>query len=314
MSPDSRIPRVVVVGGANTDVVGRSVAHLIEHDSNPGHVRVSSGGVGRNIAENLARLGLAVELVTALGGDHNAKALAQACRENGIGVSHAVVASELPGSLYLAILDETGDMAVAMNDMRALDLLTASALAQREAVFSAADVVVADANLSAEALEWLATHMKVPIVLDPVSAAKAGRVRGVVSRLAALKCNALEAGALLGDDEPKGPDELAHAARRLVEMGARRVFLTAGPGGTYYASVSEGDGFVPAPRVEIANATGAGDAFSAGVAAGIAEGMNVAECAVRGTALAGFALRSDMTVSVDVSRDAVRRAIEEMAS
>lgn len=314
MSPDSRIARVVVVGGANTDIVGRSVARLVDHDSNPGHVRISSGGVARNIAENLARMGVAVELVTALGGDHNASALARDCMDVGIGVSHAFIASELPGSLYLAVLDETGEMAVAMNDMRALDRLTPEALAAREAVFSSADVVVVDANPSADALEWVAAHAGAPLVLDPVSAAKAGRARGIVGRLAALKCNALEAGALLGDDEPQGPDELAHAARRLVEMGARRVFLTAGPGGTHFASAEEGDGFVPAPHTIIANATGAGDAFTAGVAAGLAEGMAVAECAALGTVLAGLALASERTVSIDVSREAVRAAMKETSS
>jgi pseudouridine kinase len=299
----------VVVGGANTDIVGRPFARLKQHDSNPGYVKISSGGVGRNVAENLSALGLDVELVTALGGDHNAVELAERCRRAGIGLDHALVAHELPGSLYIAILDDGGDMAVAMNDMRALERLTPAVLEERLEVFEGAELVVADANLSADSLQWLADHVRAPLVLDPVSAAKAGAASGVLGRLAALKCNALEAAVLLGVGEPRGADELRDAALTLRERGPQRVFLTAGTHGTYYAGHGE-HGHVEAPRVGVANATGAGDAFTAGVAAALLEGMSVRRCAVFGTVMAGLALASEHTVSDRVSRGEVREAME----
>lgn len=311
MPAGERAARVVVVGGANTDIVGRPFAQLRQHDSNPGYVKISSGGVGRNIAENLSALGLEVELMTALGGDHNAAELASRCRRAGIGLDHALIATELPGSLYIAILDDGGDMAVAMNDMRALERLTPAVLEERLEMLEGADLVVADANLSADSLQWLADHVSAPLVLDPVSAAKAGAASGVLGRLAALKCNALEAAMLLGTGtgEPRGADELMDAAEALRGRGAQMVFLTAGALGTYYAGDGE-RGHVEPPRVGVANATGAGDAFTAGVAAALLEGMGVRGCAVFGTVMAGLALASEHTVSDRVSRSAVREAME----
>lgn len=302
--------RVVVVGGANTDIVGHSTAPLLARDSNPGAVRVSSGGVGRNIAENLARLGVQVDLVTALGDDANAAELALACRRAGIGIDAAVTVAGVPGSVYLAILDADGDMALAINDMRALDALTPEALADRAGTIRGANVVVADANVSAEALEWLATRSGVPLLLDPVSAAKAPRAKGILGALTALKCNALEAAALLGGPEPAEASQIEDAAHRLVAAGVGTVYLTAGPRGTCYATTAE-VGWVQAPEVEVRNATGAGDAFSAGVAAGMLEGFSARRCAMLGSVLAGLALASDSTVSDRVDPGSLA-AVKEM--
>jgi len=304
---------VVVVGGANTDVAGRSLAPLVARDSNPGVARVSSGGVGRNIAENLARLGVGVELLTAFGGDHNAAALAEECRRLGIGVDHAVDAADLPGSLYLAILDDAGDMSVAVNDMRALERLTVSELEARAEVFSAASVVVVDANLSAEAIEWLSGHVATPILLDPVSAAKAPRVAGVVSSLAVLKCNVMEAAVLAGVPEPTDAGGIERVAAALRALGVESVYITAGRRGVHFASSDE-SGWLRAPEVEVANATGAGDAFSAGVAWGMLQGWGHRRCAAAGSALSALALVSERTVSDRVSAQSVLAVMEEMLS
>ena len=120
--------RIVVFGGANTDIAGASDAALVQRDSNPGRVTVSCGGVGRNVAENLAKLGCDTALVTAFGGDHNARELRGCCEASGIDVSASITCDDLPGSVYLAILDDAGDMALALSDMRALDRLTPDAL------------------------------------------------------------------------------------------------------------------------------------------------------------------------------------------
>jgi len=313
MTEHQPTPSVVVVGGANTDLVGHSFEPLVDHDSNPGYVRISSGGVGRNIAENLARLGVSVDLVTALGGDHNAEKLAAGCRNAGVRLDASLVAPDLPGSLYLAILDDGGEMALALNDMRPLDRLTPAALAERADVFMHADLVVLDANPHPETLRWIATEVDAPLLLDPVSAAKAPNAREILGSLAALKCNALEAAALLDSEVPTSHLRIENAAERLLALGVGSVYLTAGPDGVHYSDGSQ-RGWVRAPRVGVANATGAGDAFSAGVALGMLEGLSVKQCALLGTALAGFTLASEHTVSEFVTREAARTAVKEMES
>ena len=83
-------PYAVVVGGVNMDIGGRSSGPLVPRDSNPGRVRMSLGGVGRNIAHNLALLGAEVHLLTAFGDDVQAQRVAASCGELGIDISHAL--------------------------------------------------------------------------------------------------------------------------------------------------------------------------------------------------------------------------------
>lgn len=303
--------RVVVVGGANTDVVGVSTGTLVARDSNPGDIRTSPGGVGRNVAENLARLGVDVELVTAFGGDEAGRALMASCRSRGIGVSASLVAPDLPGAHYLAVLDERHDMAVAINDMRVLDRLTPDVLAEpeRAAMLLTADLVVVDANLSADVLEWLAAVVRAPIVLEPVSAAKTGRAAGILARLAAVTPNTLEAAKLLGH-EVSGMDGAERAARELVAAGAGSAFVTCGVAGVAWADAG-GSGVVAAPVVEIANASGAGDAFCAGIAYALLAQAAALTAAKLGTVMAGFALADDETVSRAITYGAASEAMKE---
>ena len=302
---------VVVVGGANTDVVGVSAHALVARDSNPGSIRTSPGGVGRNVAENLVRLGVGVEFVTAFGDDDAGRALRASCRVRGIGTATSLVAADLPGAHYLAVLDERHDMAVAINDMRVLDRLTPEVLAEpeRAQLLLAADLVVVDANLPAETLEWLAVAVRAPILLEPVSAAKTCRASGILARLAALTPNTLEAAALLGHDV-SGIDEAQRAACELVALGARSAFVTCGAAGVAWADAN-GSGVVEAPVVEVANASGAGDAFCAGVAYALLARGGARTAAKLGTVLAGFALADEDTVSRSITYRAVSEAMKE---
>jgi pseudouridine kinase len=281
---------VVVVGGANTDIIGVSAGPLVAHDSNPGHVTASAGGVGRNIAEILARTGVETHLVTAFGGDEAGRELAEACRTLGIGVEASLFCEDLPGARYLAVVGEDGDMAVAINDMRVLERLTTDALVRPACarLLAAAALVVVDTNLPADSLEWLATHVEAPIVLETVSAAKAPRAAGILPRLAAITPNALEAGVLLGR-EVCGLESARSAAVDLVALGVGAAFVTCGAEGVAWADGAR-SGTVDAPAVEVADATGAGDAFCAGVASALLAGAGAREAAATGSAIAGIAL------------------------
>jgi len=291
----------VVVGGANVDVLGVATGSLKAADSNIGRISESPGGVGRNIAENLARLGVPTSLITAFGTDAHGRWLRDECVSDGIDVSGSLDVNDVPGSRYLAICDAGGDMKLALNDMRALDSLTPQVLAEKASLLGSAGVIVADTNIPAEALAWLADHVTAPLLVDPVSAVKAGRVRPLLDRVYALKLNALEAGELLGRAVPVDDEELCLAAALdLVVRGVTRVFLTRGPSGVIATDRSE-TLLLAAPTTRIANVTGAGDAFSAGVAYATLQGLSLRESAEMGSAMATLALSSDRTVSLAVS-------------
>ena len=189
----TRSPYVTVVGGMNMDIGGRPYKTLVGKDSNPGAVRMSPGGVGRNIAHNMSLMGLDVRLVTAFGDDVYAQKLAAVCGELGIDISQSPV---IPGghtSTYLFINDEAGDMQLAVADMDIYENLTPGVLASRRQLLDGSQVVVLDTNLPAESIAWVAENCKAPIFADPVSTAKAEKLQPVLGRLHTLKPNRLEA-------------------------------------------------------------------------------------------------------------------------
>lgn len=302
MSAPSRRPRIAVVGGANADIVGIPAERFRLRDSNPGHVTRSPGGVARNVAENLARIGAEVRLITAFGGDELSKWLAQECIRDGIDISHSVHVEELPGCTYLAVLDGKGDLAAAVNDMRALQELTSDVL--DPSAFADVDAVVLDTNLRCSTIARVAELAgTAPLVLDPVSTAKAGKAAPIIGRLAAFKGNLREAEELSGAAGAEG------AAARLLQSGAERVFVTMGVRGVWCASPAESFA-VPGVPAHVANATGAGDAFTAGVAWGLARGLSLRATASWAAAMSVIALESERTVSELMTADAVRERME----
>jgi pseudouridine kinase len=312
-SPDAA--RVVAVGGANTDLIGFPDADIVYRDSNPGSVERYPGGVARNIAENLARLDLDVHLITAFGSDTASFELAEECREVGVVIEAALFDENLPGARYLAIDDESNELALAVSDMRVIDLLTPSFMAEaaRHELLASADVIVVDCNLPAETLEWIAHSTRVPLVVDPTSASKAGRVTDLLNRVAAIKPNGHEAQALVGR-EVSDLETAGRAALELVEHGCARAFVTPAGKGIGWADSRDGGILTFPPATVIKNSVGAGDAFLAGVVYAMLSGTGTEQAAVMGTACSAIALESVHTVNPRMSRELAFETAKELFS
>ena len=296
-------PYVTVVGGVNVDIGGRPEAALVARASNPGAVHSSLGGVGRNIAHNMALLGLDTRLLTAFGDDLNAQKLAASYGELGIDISQSPV---IPGgrtSTYLFINDERGDMALAVSDMEIYRHLTPQALAQRHKLLDASQVVVIDTNIPAESIAWLAENCAAPLFADPVSTAKAVKLKPVLGKLHTLKPNRLEA-ELLSGVPITGEASLNKAADALLETGLRRVFISLGAEGVFAADHS-GRVQLPCLSAELVNATGCGDAFMAAIAWAYLRGTDLADTARAGLAASSIAMESRETINPAMSEEAL---------
>ena len=222
------------IGGANVDIHGQSDAPIVMRDSNPGRLHLSAGGVCRNICDNLCRLGLTVELCSAVGGDAYGDMLRGACAAAGIGTRHLAVFPAQNTSAYISIMDSEGDMLVAMSDMHILkEALTPSYVEGLLPVLNGADVCVADANLSAGALETLATRCTVPLMLDPVSTAWARNAAPLAGYFHTLKPNLMEMEVLSGI-RITNERELDAACGMLLEKGVYQVFVSLGREGLYF--------------------------------------------------------------------------------
>ena len=114
-------PFVAIVGGINVDICGAPSSKARMRDSNPGSVAMSPGGVARNIAENLARLGVDSRLVGLVGADDHGEWLLERGRAAGVDVSRVARVEGARTSTYVSVLDDAGDMLVAVNDMGIID-------------------------------------------------------------------------------------------------------------------------------------------------------------------------------------------------
>lgn len=304
--------RCAVVGAANIDIGGFPAGMAVMGDSNPGRIRMSAGGVGRNIACNLARMGVETHMITALGADGFAGVIREDCRRAGVDLDGALVFEDAASSAYLFIADAAGDMALAVNDMDICARLTPEALEGRIPMLNRMDAVVLDANLSPETLAFLASRVEVPVIADAVSAVKAPKLKPILPRLFAVKPNAMEAGALTGIPITDRASAEA-AARALRAMGANRAFITMGERGVCCA----GDGqtlFIPGEPVRMVNATGAGDAFTAALAWATLRELDLSQSALAGLAAASIAVEGVQTVNPDMSPSALENRIRRIGN
>ena len=288
-------PRCAVIGAANVDIGGFPSGRPVPRDSNPGRVALSCGGVGRNIAANMARLGLETHLVTALGGDFFADLIRSECRAAGVLLDRALTVENAASSVYLYIADPQGDMALAVSDMDICRSLTPAALEPLIPWLNGMDAVALDANLPAETLMYLAETLRPPLLADAVSAAKAPRLLRAMPRLAAVKPNAQEAEVLTGIPV-RDESSARRAAETLVAMGAERAYVTLGADGACCADGS-GSLFLPGRPADIVSATGAGDAFTAALVWARVRDLPLRESARAGMAAARLAMESLETVN-----------------
>lgn len=281
---------MVVVGGANVDIEGRPGSQPVLHESNPGTVTISAGGVARNIAANLAVSGLRTLLITAFGEDDHGRFLQTETAAAGVDLGSALWVAGTPTATYVSILDASGDLLVSISDMAVLDRMGREFLTANRDVLSRARVAVADCNLSDEALDEL-TSSDAPVFVDTVSAAKAARLRPYLSRVHTVKPNRAEASALTGMEVH---DRLTgqRAIDWLLARGVRAVFLTLGREGALWADDTGESGSVPAAPSGLMSTTGAGDAFTAALVIGYCEARPISEIAEHAARAAAIATGS----------------------
>ncbi len=297
---------VVVVGAAVMDLKGRSRAPLVRATSNPATVVMTPGGVGRNIAENLARLGTPVCLVAAVGPDAAADRLLADTAAAGVDTSHVMTTPE-PTGTYIAVLDPAGELDIALSDLAATQALTPARLEPSRAAIEAARMLVVDGNLPAPVVGWLldvAAAAGVPVVVEPVSVAKAARLRESLRPgrpVAVLTPNADELAAL-------GP-----TPGDLTGRGVRSVWVRRGAHGSDWYATGRPGVRVAAHGSPVVDVTGAGDAMTAGWVHAHLGGARDTEAVAYGQAVAELTVSSSHTVRPDLTDALVRARLEETA-
>lgn len=289
---------VTVIGGTNMDIAAALTAPFVPADSVPGQVTLGCGGVARNIAHNLRLMGHEVKLVSIFGEEAFGNMCWNECLAIGLDLTLSERCEDMRTGLYLCINDQSGDMIAAVADTDIIACITPKFLGSRIDALNNSSLVIADTNISAEALQFLIDHCSAPLMVDAVSTAKATRVikalhQSHTHRLQVLKLNRQEALAVTHCDT------IESAADNLTGMGIGQVYVTLGSDGVYCSDGNRHEHYSAFPTL-VTNTTGAGDAFIAGVAHAQLCGTAFPDCAKMGLRAAYATLLSTQTVNPDV--------------
>jgi len=289
-------PQAVCVGGAVADRKYHLVAEPVGGTSNPARGTSAPGGVARNVAENLARLGVAVRLVSRVGDDDAGRALKRRLTAAGADVTHVTATRGFDTAEYVAVLDPAGDLVIGVAAMDVFAAISASDL--ERGLADGAEWLFLDCNLPPALLEHGVAlgRSGVGVAVDAVSTVKVTRLPGDLSGIDLLFCNADEARAYL--TQPSGTADDDEVAVRILEAGAGAVVLTRGAAGLVVADaagVREHEA-VPADVVDV---TGAGDALVAGTLAALLDGHGLDDAAAAGARLAALTVACPETVRTD---------------
>lgn len=299
-----RRDRVVCVGNAALDRTYAVTGPVHMATSNPAAVRSGFGGVARNVAENLVRLGVPVALATQVGDDAGGRALRDDCAALGIDVQGVVLSPVHPTAEYVAIIDADCELVIGASATAAVDALTIALLGAAFDEDARTAWTFADCTLPAAVIAALLEDRRAggpPLAIDAVSTARVQRLPRDLKGIDLLFLNVDEAHALLGDDARGDARDVTDALR---ERGAEAVVLTRGSGGAVVADAG-GTVEIAAPHATPVDVTGAGDALIAGTLFGLLTAESLADAVRIGTFVATMTIESPATVSRALSRAAV---------
>lgn len=300
-------PQALVLGAMNLDIQAIASQQAVPADSTPGKVSTSAGGVGRNIAESLSRLGIATTLVSAVADDYAGRQLLKDCAAAGINVANARPVKGFDTPTYVSVFDGDGGLLQAVSDMQLIERPDCFNLSSVDQLMHGADLCVIDSNLAARTITHIAENIEQQLfAADAVSVAKCHRLSSILPKLSLVKVNRIEASALTNMKEDAPPDALVE---NLLQLGPQNVLLTLGDQGAVLGTMTDSwltIHKIAAPDSEIVSVNGAGDALMAGVLAAVMYGEDTVEQLRWGSVCASISLSTHKACSENLTLLSVR--------
>ena len=306
-------PYVLVFGASVVDIFGicNSGVEYRVKDSNPGKVKMSFGGVSRNIAENMARIGLNTKFISILGDDEKGNAMLDHSELIGYDMTDSLIIEGGRTPSYLAILDQTGEMVSAVADMESISAMNTDFIDSKSSLIEGAEYTFLDAD-DPENLEYILEKFigKTKFILDPVSSEKASKIKHLIKYFHTIKPNKNEAEILAGF--PINSDEdLIKAGEYFLSLGVQRVFISLDAEGVYYTNgISQGR--IKACNVVVKNVTGAGDSFVAGFGFGYMHDLDIIELVKFSMTMSIITISYEGTINPDMDLMAVTQTMKDV--
>ncbi len=287
---------IIVIGGMNIDIKAKAIGPFLPATSNLGEVTFTPGGVARNIAHNLAMLGVNTALISVIGNDAPGEITFKATADAGVDLSMALRSDAATGA-YAAVLDEAGELISAVNDMRILERLKPDHLDKHKANLAAAKYIVVDCNVSIEVLEWLALHCGGKLIVDPVSVTKSQKLKAVLEKHEIYLAT-------------PNRDQLAALGSDLHGRGLHNLVIHLGKEGSRASTAGIKQQVPSLAASHVRDVTGAGDAAVAGLVYGLFKGYELFDAARFGQAAASLAVDSISSTAVGLSESRLLAIVE----
>jgi pseudouridine kinase len=301
---------VVVIGAANVDIMITTAEELDQENPIQGKVKTTLGGVGWNIALNLAKLDIPTKLVTVIGKDAYARELKKEANQNGIDTTH-VVEEEGASDSFVSIMNEDEELLAGIDSTTHIQELSIDLLKEKVSMINQAKLCIVDGNLSNDTLKFLTSdEITTALYLDPGAVDKAEKVKPLLNRFYALKPNKEEA-ERWSERDIHSAEDAEEVCDKFYRNGNKQIFLTLEDGDVVYRG-KEGTKHVQTEKVDPEHTIGGGDAFMAGLAYGLFNELDVEESIKHGIAASSLTIQHEEIVRSDLSVEMVKEMIEEL--
>ncbi len=281
---------IVVVGNVFLDIKGFPDNLYIPAGRNSGTVQNVHGGVGRNVAEDIANVELRPVFVSMVDDTAAGEEIISKLKNHKVNTDYIIRKPDGMG-IWLAVFDNTGDIAASISKRPVMDEMVTLLEEKGDEIFKDADSIIVEIDMDKEIIKQVFKYAKkygkkVYAVVANMSIAS--ERRDFLQSVECFVCNVQEAGILFVTDfSALSPEELSEElARRVGHAHIPSMVVTMGGQGSVYAKRNGEHGVCPAKSVDVRDTTGAGDAFCAGVAIGLTYGKTLGEAAEIGTRLA----------------------------
>lgn len=302
---------LLVLGASIMDIFGFSTSNYRAYNSTPGKIKISFGGVCRNIAENSARIGINTKFLSVLGDDECGKSILEHSREIGYNMEDSMIIKGASTPTYLAILDENGEMVSAISDMKSLNAMTEEFIDSKKELIKNAKYVVVDSD-NPKILSYILKNFskETNFILDPVSAEKATWVKDMIKDFHTIKPNRHEAEILAGFPI-KDTEDLIRASNYFLSLGIKKVYISLDSEGIFYND-GEKCGKVKALDVIVKNVTGAGDSFVAGIGHGYMNKLDEVDIVKFSMAMSIITIADEATIHPQMCLNKVLEEIDKI--
>ena len=306
-------PYILVLGASIVDIFGFCGRSYTQRDSIPGHIKISFGGVCRNIAENLARVGVNTQFISTLGDDENGKNILDHSRKLGYNMENSLFLEGESTPTYLAILNHQGEMESAVVDMETLNKMDEAFIDEKHEIFENAEYIIVDPD-NPILLEYILKKYegKGKFILDPVSAKRVKKIRHLMKYFHTIKPNRLEAEAICGF-KIETNDDLRKAGRFFIEQGVKNVFISLDADGIYYITSKGEEGTLACcESINVKNVTGAGDSFVAGIGYGYMNNLNIKDTLKYSVAMSIITITHEETINPNMRHELVEELVNSI--